>query len=142
MESRCPRSEEITSLREANRSLVRNTYRYLGDLYYTLQTVHLEDSLLSRQLREMARDIEGQRLAQFLDVHLEHVVSELRSAAPRLGEKDILLFCYLTVGFRPTLIAELLHTSVNNVYTRKCRLIGRIGKLGPARSERFLELIG
>lgn len=135
----------LASLRNEIVSLTRNAYRSLGKLYLTHLTVH-SDKMLILQLEEMARDFDGtpegrKRLAAFLDRHMEQAVSSLRSRLPRLSEDDIALFCYLAVRFDTPLIAELMKIDAGLVYTRKNRMIGKILRLGPARSRRYLELI-
>ncbi len=139
------REEEMAVLRRVNVFLIRNSFRYLGNLYYVYLVTGSTGSV-SNQLQVIWKEACGRpermnRLIGFLDRQLDNLVWDLRSAVPNLREQEIIMFCCYAVGFDAPLISLLLGVSVNAVYARKNRMIGKIRKLGPARSRRYLELI-
>lgn len=137
------REDELAALRKENSCLIRNSYRYLGNLYY-IYLITGSPAAVTHRLQEIWKDACGQpgnlnRLAGFLDGHSEHIVRDLRSSVPGLGVEETDMFCCFAVGMDAPLVAELTGVSVNAVYTRKNRMIGKIRKLGPKKAHRFLD---
>ena len=139
------REEVLAALRKENAFLIRNSFRYLGNLYYVYLITGASGAVTNR-LKEIWNKACGppdklNRLAGFLDSHSENLVRELRASVSRLGDDEITLFCCFVLGFDAPLIAELTKVSVNTIYSRKNRIAGKIMKLGPARARRFLDLL-
>lgn len=139
------REEEIAILRKENVFLIRNSFRYLGNLYYIYLVTGATGSVTTR-LEKIWKEACGpsaklSRLVRFLDRHLEHLVRDLRTSVPNLKDDEIVMFCCFAVGFDAPLVAELTGVRTNTVYSRKNRMIGKIKRLGPARARRFLELL-
>ena len=137
------REEKLVVLRKENRFLIRNSFRLLGKLYYTYLTTGTAGT---NQLREIWRETCGNtckmdRLVRFLDSHCEHLIRDLRSSVPGLGDDEVVLYCCFAVGFDAPLVSELTGVGVNTVYSRKKRMIDKILKLGPKRAQRFLDLL-
>ena len=139
------REEELAALRKENVFLIRNSFRYLGNLYY-VYLITGATGAVSNRLKEIWKEACGRpeklgRLVRFLDRHLEHLIRNLRSSVPSLGNDEVVMFCCFAVGFDAPLVAELTGVSINTVYSRKNRMLGKIRKLGPDRARRFLELL-
>lgn len=137
------REGKLAVLRKENAFLIRNSFRLLGKLYYTYLTTGTAGT---NQLREIWKETCGStcklnRLVGFLDRHSEHLVSDLRSSVPNLGEDEVILYSCFAAGFDAPLVSELTGVSVNTVYSRKKRMIDKISRLGPKRARRFLVLL-
>ena len=135
--------EELKVLRKENAFLIRNSFRHLGNLYYTYLTAGVAGT---NRLKEIWKEACGRpdrldRLVAFLDRHAGNVVRDLRASVPNLGEDEIAMFCCFAVGFDAPLVSELTGLNVNTVYSRKNRMIGKIARLGPRRARRFLDLL-
>ena len=91
--------------------LLRKAYRYLGDLsemYLGYKSVDKTIGMVRTLIGEITVGQDGQLpLMKYLDAQWDHLVEQLRRDLPQLKEKDVILFCFLVVGFRPGLIALL-----------------------------------
>ncbi|MBQ3765182.1 MAG: hypothetical protein II874_00395 [Bacteroidales bacterium] len=137
------REERLSVFRKENKFLIRNSFRLLGKLYYTYLTTGTAGT---NQLREIWKEACGNtsrmdRLVRFLDKHSDHLIRDLRSSVPSLGDDEVVLYCCFAVGFDAPLVSELTGVGVNTVYSRKKRMIDKILKLGPKRARRFLDLL-
>lgn len=132
--------------RKAVLNLIRNSYRHLGKLYETSQ-VYKNPDLLVRKVKELFEEIKDRpnqcnRLVSFLDEQQHLAISALSAPPSCLTDKDICLFCYLTVGFDPVQIMELMGINkLGTFYSRKSRMKKKIARLGPFRARRYLELL-
>ena len=127
-------------------NLIRNSYRHLGKLYET-SLVYKNPDLLVKKANELFEEIkdrpnECNRLVSFL-VEQQHLAISALSAPPSsLSYQDVCLFCYLTVGFAPVQIMELMGIrKIGTFYSRKSRMKRKIARLGPSRARRYLELL-
>ena len=139
--------ETITRLQRDRKLLVRSVYRFPGELFDQCWSSRSWDFAIDK-VQEKFREFDGnpegwQQLVQFLDEHLDHVVSDLASCPrPRMKEQELHLFCYCVLGFSASRISTLMGIENRDaVYSRKGRLIRKIGRMGPDRAKRFLDLM-
>ena len=96
---------------------------------------------------EILKEIDGDRkgfrqLRKYIEEKLDKPISRLLKDIPDLKEDDIRLFCYLVIGYEPSLISLLMGIdNLGTVYSRKHRLLDRIRKLPASRARRYLELV-
>lgn len=144
------REQELDSFRSEYLFMLRDGYRRLGRLFedkrFAETQAHAE-SVLFRRVSEILKDIEGDeegilQLQDYIEEHLGHPISGLRKDIPSLKDRDILLFCYLVVGYDAPLISVLMDTGKEStVYSWKNRLLERIRKLPAAKAQRYLDLV-
>ena len=126
--------------------LFRSGYKRLGELFEVRSTTG-SDKAVCQRVSEILKEIDGDRkglrkLRKFIDEKLDKPVSGLQADIPDLKEEDIRLFCYLVIGYEPSLISLLMGIdNLNTVYSRKYRLSDRIKKLSPAKAKRYLDLM-
>lgn len=130
--------------------MFRSGYRRLGNLFearHFAESQKQNEKVLCQKVAEILREIDGDRkgfrkLRKFIEDNLDRPISHLISDIPGLKEVDVQLFCYLVIGYDASLISLLMGIdSLNTVYSRKNRLVGRIKKLPPAKARRYLDLI-
>ena len=141
--------KKLSADRKSVLSLIRNSYRHLGELYETSR-VYQNPDLLVKKANELFDKIDAikddpkecSRIVAFLDNYLDQAISALAEPPARLTGRDICLFCYLAVGFAPIQIMELMGIrKIGTFYSRKSRLKKKIARLGPSRARRYLELL-
>jgi len=144
------RDSTLEEIRSDYLFMFRSGYRRLGSLF---EARHFADSqkhnekVLCQKVAEILKEIDGDRkgfrkLRKFIEDNLDKPISHLISDIPGLKEVDVQLFCYLVIGYDASLISLLMGIdSLNTVYSRKNRLVGRIKKLPPAKARRYLDLI-
>ena len=126
--------------------LIRKAFGYLAELADTYLTTRNAD-LVFRKTAGLVREINADpetlsQLFEFLDEYLDGLVSQLRNDYPKLKEDDIVLFCYNVIGCKPSLINLLMKPGkVEDLYARKSRLKQKIARRGPARAEKYLDLL-
>ena len=144
------REQELNDIRSEYLFMLRDGYRRLGRLLEDklfAETQTQTESVLFKRVSEILKEIDGDqkgilRLQDYIEEHLDHPISGLRKDIPSLKEKDILLFCYLVIGYDAPLISVLMGTEKEStVYCWKNRLLDRIKRLPPARGRRYLDLV-
>lgn len=134
-------------LRARNLALLRQGYGYLGllaDAFYSSNSpvadVYQTVVIL---LREVESGPKGpKRLIKCLDKHLDCPVATLKNQFPELKADDIAVYVYSVIDYKPARIILLTGCDdVKKIYARKERLIGRINKLGPKRSQQHLDYL-
>lgn len=126
--------------------LFRGRYKQLGNLFEVRSTTG-SDRAVCQRVGEILKEIDGDRkgfrqLRGFIEEKLDRPISHLLSDIPDLKEDDIRLFCYLVIGYEPSLISLLTGIeNLNTVYTRKHRLLERIRKLPASKARRYLDLV-
>lgn len=130
--------------------MFRSGFLRLGNLFearHFASTQEHSEAVLCRKVGEILKEIDGDkegmsRFRQFIEENLDRPIAHLKEDIPDLGEPEIRLFCYLIAGFDASLISLLTGVdNLNTVYSRKSRLLGRIRRLPPARSARYLDLM-
>lgn len=82
---------------------------------------------VSEIIDELRKDPKTQKdLEAWLNATQENAVSKLRADHPELKEEEIRLFCYISVGFTPTMMSVLLKNDKSVVYNRVSRLKAKI----------------
>ena len=82
---------------------------------------------VSEIIDELRKDPKTQKdLEAWLNATQENAVSKLRADHPELKEEEIRLFCYISVGFTPTMMSVLLKKDKSVVYNRVSRLKAKI----------------
>lgn len=144
------REQELNEIRSEYLFMLRDGYRRLGRLFEEkrfAESQNQSETVLFKRVSEILKEIDGDRkgilrLQDFIEEHLDHPISGLRKDIPSLKEKDILLFCYLVIGYDAPLISVLMGTEKEStVYCWKNRLLERIKRLPPARGRRYLDLV-
>ena len=126
--------------------LFRDRYKQLGSLF-TVRYTTGSDRAVCQRVGEILKDIDGDRkgfrqLRKYIEEKLDKPISRLLKDIPDLKEDDIRLFCYLVIGYEPSLISLLMGIdNLGTVYSRKHRLLERIRKLPASRARRYLELV-
>ena len=127
------RQQELEDFRAEHLFLLRDGFRRLGRLF--------EDRRFA-ETQAQSETVLYRRVGEILKAHLGRPLSGLRKDIPSLKEKDILLFCYLVIGYDAPLISVLMDTGKEStVYTWKNRLLDRIRRLPPAKARRYLDLL-
>ena len=144
------REQELSDIRSEYLFMFRDGYRRLGRLFEEkrfAETQTQTESVLFKRVSEILKEIDGDqkgilRLQDYIEEHLDHAISGLRKDIPSLKERDILLFCYLVIGYDAPLISVLMGTEKEStVYCWKNRLLDKIKRLPPARGRRYLDLV-
>ena len=96
---------------------------------------------LKKDLREIFRpEMDLPMLERRLDKELDGLVSDMKRDLGLDGNPDELrLLCYMLIGLKSDMIAELLGIEINNVYIRKHRLMELIEKKGKPEYRSVLE---
>ena len=82
---------------------------------------------VSEIIDELRKDPKTQKdLEAWLNATQENAVSKLRADHPELKEEEIRVFCYISVGFTPTMMSVLLKMDKSVVYNRVSRLKAKI----------------
>ena len=82
---------------------------------------------VSEIIDELRKDPKTQKdMEAWLNATQENAVSKLRADHPELKEEEIRLFCYISVGFTPTMMSVLLKKDKSVVYNRVSRLKAKI----------------
>lgn len=135
--------KSLSALQRRYLSLIRRGYSGLGHL----SEIRLSAEDLLKAVAEILRESgvdprHASSLPVFVDRALDNAVRDLRADIPGFGEEDILLYCYLVVGYDAALIAKLMGIdSLNTAYSRKKRLLDRIRRLPAEKANRYLALI-
>ena len=144
------REQELNDIRSEYLFMLREGYQRLGRLFEEKRFAESQtqtETVLFKRVSEILKEIDGDqkgilRLQDYIEEHLDHPISRLRKDIPSLKEKDILLFCYLVIGYDAPLISVLMGTEKEStVYCWKNRLLDRIKRLPPARGRRYLDLV-
>ncbi|MBR5255329.1 MAG: hypothetical protein IKV62_00955 [Bacteroidales bacterium] len=144
------REQELEDIRSEYLFMLRDGYKRLGRLFEDkcfAETQTQTESVLFKRVSDILKEIDGDekgilRLQDYIEEHLGHPISGLRKDIPSLKEKDILLFCYLVIGYDAPLISVLMGTEKEStVYCWKNRLLERIKRLPAARARRYLDLV-
>lgn len=144
------REQELEDIRSEYLFMLRDGYRRLGRLFEDkcfAETQTQTETVLFKRVSDILKEIDGDqkgilRLQDYIEEHLGHPISGLRKDIPSLKEKDILLFCYLVIGYDAPLISVLMGTEKEStVYCWKNRLLERIKRLPAARARRYLDLV-
>ena len=144
------REQELNEIRSEYLFMLRDGYRRLGRLFEDKRFAESQtqtETVLFKRVSEILKEIDGDqkgilRLQDYIEEHLDHPISGLRKDIPSLKEKDILLFCYLVIGYDAPLISVLMGTEKEStVYCWKNRLLERIKRLPAARAKRYLDLV-
>ena len=144
------KEQELNDIRSEYLFMLRDGYRRLGRLFEDkrfAETQTQTETVLFKRVSEILKEIDGDergilRLQDYIEEHLDHPISCLRKDIPSLKEKDILLFCYLVIGYDAPLISVLMGTEKEStVYCWKNRLLDKIKRLPPARGRRYLDLV-
>jgi len=130
--------------------MFRSGYNRLGHLFearHFADTQRETEAVLCRKVGEILKEIDGdpdgiRQLMNFIEENLDHPIAHLKEDIPDISDTDILLFCYLVIGYDASLISLLMGIdNLNTVYSRKSRLIARIRKLPVAKARRYLDLL-
>ena len=144
------REQELNDIRSEYLFMLRDGYKRLGRLFEDkrfAETQTQTEAVLFKRVSEVLKEIDGDqkgilRLQDYIEEHLDHPISGLRKDIPSLKEKDILLFCYLVIGYDAPLISVLMGTEKEStVYCWKNRLLDKIKRLPAARARRYLDLV-
>ena len=144
------RKSELEDIRSEYLFMLRDGYRRLGRLFEDkvfAESQAQTETVLYKRVGEILKEIDGdekgaRRLQDYIEEHLDHPLSRLRKDIPSLKDKDILLFCYLVIGYDAPLISVLMGTGKEStIYCWKNRLLDRIKKLPTPRAKRYLDLI-
>jgi hypothetical protein len=144
------RKSELEDIRSEYLFMLRDGYRRLGRLFEDkvfAESQAQTETVLYKRVGEILKEIDGdekgaRRLQDYIEEHLDHPLSRLRKDIPSLKDKDILLFCYLVIGYDAPLISVLMGTGKEStIYCWKNRLLDRIKKLPAPRAKRYLDLI-
>ena len=144
------RQQELDDIRSEHLFMLRDGFKRLGRLFEDrrfAETQAQTETVLYKRVGEILKEIDGdekgiQRLQDYVEEHLGHPLSNLRKDVPSLKDKDVLLFCYLVIGYDAPLISVLMDTGKEStVYTWKNRLLDRIKRLPPAKAQRYLDLV-
>ena len=141
-------NSEIDEMRNNLRASYANHFSFIRDaITYNQDTGKLDaerakekmDALLDDIRRSSGKDSEFEKM---IDAELGGCMTRLRKAMPKFTEEDYRLLSYVTVGFSPLLIAELLDRERQAVYLKKSRLCARIAKSGSEDADFLLDIIG
>lgn len=144
------RKSELDDVRSGYLFMLRDGYRRLGRLFEDkvfAESQTQTETVMFKRVGEILKEIDGdekgvRRLQEYIEEHLDHPLSGLRKDIPSLKDKDILLFCYLVIGYDAPLISVLMGTGKEStIYCWKNRLLDRIKKLPVSRARRYLDLI-
>ena len=144
------REQELSDIRSEYLFMLRDGYRRLGRLFEEKRFAESQtqtETVLFRRVSEILKEIDGDqkgilRLQDYIEEHLDHPISGLRKDIPSLKERDLLLFCYLVIGYDAPLISVLMGTEKEStIYCWKNRLLDKIKRLPPARGRRYLDLV-
>lgn len=106
----------------------------LCEQYYVYEgTDRLEKQVL-KEVRKIIEELRDDRKVQksmeeWVDANRSGAVTRLRREYPDIKDEDVRLFCYLLLGFTPTIISVLLGKDKNVVYNRTSRLKARLKDL-------------
>ena len=140
----------LEAIRSEYLYMLRSGYQRLGRLFearHFAGSQNRYEETLCRKVGEILKEIDGdpkgsRRLEKFIEDNLDRPISHLKEDIPELKAQDILLFCYLVIGYDASLISLLMGIdNLNTVYSRKHRLIGRIKRLPVTKARRYLDLV-
>ena len=131
----------------------RNQYQDIGRVYYVW--IQADKKEATEQIRIKIQEVSalleskvrgGQNhlgsLTDNLNRSFGDVLIHLKKDFPIIGPADYNLFCYLAAGFDDYLIIELLGLSGKGLlYTRKCRLKGKLKRLNTPYKSMYMALI-
>lgn len=103
----------------------------LCEQYYVYEgTDRLEKQVLKevrKIIEELRDDHKVQKsMEEWVDANRSGAVTRLRRECPEIKDEDVRLFCYLLLGFTPTIISVLLGKDKSVVYNRTSRLKARL----------------
>ena len=82
-------------------------------------------------------------LENYVNIHFDNILVELRLALPKLKEIDFRLFLFSALGFSINAISMFLEVDkISKVYDRKRRLKDKIKTLSDMQREKFLKFLG
>lgn len=141
------RKESLQEIRANFKKAYKARYQSLADLYeITVYVRHDIGNSLQRRARETVerfmKDVKPtDKLEKMIDSEMDGIISKLRREFPKMRQRDIDLLIYKIIGLSPFIIANLLDTAPNNIYSREFRLKEKITKSTSPDKEMFLEMI-
>lgn len=140
--------DSLNKLKMSFFSLYRRQFEELGKLFEPSNTLSYEQMAEKYSRETLARyktiisEIRGKessqrKLEQMVDAEVDNIISKLRSDFPQIKDREILLACYIVMGFDATTISCITGETQNNVRVRKSRLKGIIFSKETRNSELY-----
>lgn len=129
-------------------TLFKEKWAFLNRLCQDLLEDNTESSNHKMLLRSLNREIKSmvspefmKSLANEINLNYDNIFEDLRSECAGLDNKELDIALYVVAGFKPKTICTILDMKRNTFYSKRRRLIEKIGKSDAPHKERFLSLL-